>query len=201
MLPASTDIVGYQTLIKFIERHRIMTRPGDMVEIGTLFGGGARKLSKFIKQSGNGRTLYVIDIFDPNFDLTPNDKGVPMAAFYNFAMREYFKGRSQWDIFTQVTKNCANIVVLKEDSKQVELPTDRLCFGFIDGNHAPDYVESDFHLIWDRLVPGGGVAFHDYQHDLPEVTAKIDELAARHAHEIETHYKGPKALYFMVKKS
>ena len=49
-------------------------------------------------------------------------------------------------------------------------------FGFIDGNHQPDYVRNDFLLIWDNLVSGGVVALHDYKSELPEVTRTIDRL-------------------------
>jgi hypothetical protein len=56
----------------------------------------------------------------------------------------------------------------------------QFCFGFIDGNHDPTWVDSDFSLVWQRLVPGGWVGFHDYGGDLPGVTRTIDRLMKVH---------------------
>lgn len=63
----------------------------------------------------------------------------------------------------------------------VTLPPDtELCFSFIDGNHDPEYVRSDFYLAWNATVPGGVVAFHDYDEtsgsNLPHVTKAVNEL-------------------------
>ena len=45
-------------------------------------------------------------------------------------------------------------------------------------------MRNDFHLIWNNLVPGGSVGFHDYNFDLPEVTAAIHGLVDEHHDEI-----------------
>jgi hypothetical protein len=66
------------------------------------------------------------------------------------------------------------------------LPTKKLCFGFIDGNHSPDYVESDFYLVWNKLSTGGAISFHDCKFNLPYVTKKIDELIKRHEKRIKS---------------
>jgi Methyltransferase domain len=61
--------------------------------------------------------------------------------------------KSQGEIFDRNTSFAKNIV-----------PADtKLCFSFIDGNHDPEYVKSDFSLAWGSTVPGGIVAFHDSQ--------------------------------------
>ena len=46
----NTDWVGYENLINYIQNNKIFLIPGDFVEIGTLFGGGAAKLSKYVTQ-------------------------------------------------------------------------------------------------------------------------------------------------------
>jgi hypothetical protein len=93
----------------------------------------------------------------------------------------HLSGKSQEQIFYEVNrKNLAYLRVLKTDSKRVKFPSGaRFAFGFIDGNHDPAYVENDFYLVWQRLVPRGVVGFHDYKGDLPQVTAKIEELIRR----------------------
>jgi hypothetical protein len=105
-----------------------------------------------------------------------------MADLY----REHLHGCTQEEVFRRVTAPWAgSIQVLKHDSMKVRLPDGlRFTFAFADGNHDPRWVENDFALIWRRLEPGGWAGFHDYGGDLPEVTAMLDSMMARHAGEI-----------------
>lgn len=141
----------------------------------------------------------MIDIFDPTFDWTVNTSGNAMNSLYMNALKKY-KGKSQYEVFLDVTKKCKNVVVLAGDSKKLTIPSKHICFGFIDGNHAPDYVENDFTLIWNALTSNGAVAFHDYEGDLPQTTAKINELANKHSAEIKKklHNKN-KNILFIIK--
>ncbi len=199
--PVGTDWVGYEGLIEFIKSSNILSVEGDLVEIGTFLGGGAYKLSKFLEYKQSQKKLYVIDVFDPTFDWTMNTSGDRMETLYQNALKRY-EGKSQWDVFSEVTKDCSNIIVLKDDSKKVNVPSERFCFAFIDGNHAPEYVESDFYLVWNRLSPNGAVVFHDYKWDLPQTTAKIDELLSRHSSEIkETCLDMYRHALFVIKKN
>ncbi len=125
---------------------------------------------------------------------------VSMAGLYAKAL-ERWEGKSQWEIFCDVTKGCTNIVVIKEDSRKVRLPATKVCFGFIDGNHDPDSVKSDFYLLWERLSPGGCIAFHDYGADLPQTTATIDQILATHSDDIgHISYSETKWILFLTRK-
>jgi hypothetical protein len=157
-----------------------MSVPGDVVEIGAFRGGGTYKLAKFLQTQGSQKKVYTIDCFDILFDQTQNSDGKTMAQLYQVTL----KGESQRQVFDQVTAGIPNIVVMAGNSKEVELPARAACFGFIDGNHAEDYVINDFYLVWNKLSPGGVIAFHDYGDDLPGVTETIDLLRARHSGEI-----------------
>jgi SAM-dependent methyltransferase len=173
------DFVGYEALIEFIERHGIHRLEGDLVEIGAFVGGGTAKLARFA--GAHGKKVYAIDVFDPARDQTSDTGGTRMADIYE----AFLNGRSQDDIYRENILGLDNIVTLRMDSREVEFPDDqRFVFGFVDGNHHPEYVRSDFHLIWDRLVPGGAIGFHDYNFDLPEVTQAIDSLVDTHRDEI-----------------
>lgn len=198
--PKGTDWIGYENLLKFIELNDIQSVEGDFVEIGTFLGGGAYKLSKYLKKVDSSKRLIVIDIFDPNFDLTTNDKGRQMKSFYFDGLKK-FGGRSQHEIFCKVTEHCDNIVVLASDSKKVVIPSECVSFGFIDGNHAPEYVSNDFYLIWNKLSSNGAVAFHDYNGDLPQTTDMINTLVKTHMSEIKkTSVNNRKHIIFIVKK-
>lgn len=182
-----SDLVGYEILLDFIKQHHLLDLGGDVVEIGTFLGGGANKLAKFLERERSSKILYVIDIFDPNFDWTLNTSGIAMANIYNDLLTK-FNERSQQDVFLDINRDCTNIECLIGDSKEIEIPSNQFCFGFIDGNHNPEYVESDFYLIWNKLVSRGAIAFHDYEWDLPQTTAKINELVGRHVPEIQNIY-------------
>jgi len=198
--PFGTDWVGYETLIEFIESNGILSVPGDMVEIGTFLGGGAYKLSKFLEKAGGSKRLFVVDIFDPTFDCTVNSARKDMKSLYLKALAKY-KGKSQYAVFSEVTQGCKNIVVLAGDSKKLTVPSERLCFAFIDGNHDPQYAENDFYLIWNKLSSNGAVAFHDYGSILPQTTAKIDELVRQHQSEIKnTVHLKKKNILFIERK-
>jgi hypothetical protein len=87
------------------------------------------------------------------------------------------------------------------DSKKVSFHKgQKFIFGFIDGNHQPDYVRNDFNLIWGHLVPGGSVGFHDYNFDLPEVTKAIEGLIDEHKDEISgVHEIKDKHILLLIK--
>ncbi len=151
------DFSGYEKLINYIEANKIYELKGDFLEIGAFMGGGSTKLARCARRYN--KRLIVIDLFDPDFDHTQTVHGQPL----NSAYRRLLGRKSQRKVFDENTRFEKNIIVYSEDSKLVKLPADtELCFSFIDGNHDPEYVMSDFHLCWNATVPGGIVAFHDY---------------------------------------
>jgi hypothetical protein len=198
--PTGTDLVGYETLIDFIVSNDVLSVEGDLVDIGTFLGGGVYKLSKYLEIEKSSKLLYVVDIFDPTSDWTVNTDGKAMTTIYLDRLKQYV-GKSQWEVFSDVIKGCNNVVVLRGDSKKIVLPTTKLCFGFIDGNHDPEYIENDFYLIWNKLSSRGVVAFHDYEYNLPHATKKINELVNRHALEISMTFHNPqKRILYSIKK-
>lgn len=176
---ADNDFVGYEVLIDFIKKRGLQKLEGDIIEIGAFMGGGTVKLARFGQKCG--KKVYAVDIFDPKSDRTPDKNGVKMCDIY----QAFLQGRSQWEVYRQATKGFDNIVTINMDSKKVSFRKgQKFVFGFIDGNHQPDYVRNDFNLIWGHLVPGGSVGFHDYNFDLLEVTKAIDGLIDEHKDEI-----------------
>lgn len=198
--PIGSDIIGYEHIIRFIDSADILKAEGDLVEIGTFLGGGAYKLSKHIARVSPDKKLFVIDIFSPDTDQTENTNGDQMAALYATTLAKY-KGLSQRQIFDDVVKGCRNITVLAEDSKTVTIPTDKLAFAFLDGNHSPEYVVSDFELVWPLISSGGAVGFHDYNHDLPQTTAAIDQMAKKYHSQIaKTQEDADRHIVYFIRK-
>ncbi len=197
LVPA-LDLVGYETLVEHIQRSGACRVAGDFIEVGAFLGGGTVKLAELARLLG--KRVWVVDIFDPGFDLTVNAAGTAMASLYQATLG----CGSQERAFRLVTRAVAGTLeVLKQDSRAVVLPPDlKFAFGFIDGNHDPEYVKSDFQLVWDRLSPGGLLGLHDYGGDLPEVTRAIDQLIDRFGSQIESTELVPKQwVMFLQKKA
>lgn len=192
----SNDFVGYEVLIDFMKKRGLQKLEGDIIEIGAFMGGGTAKLARFARKYG--KKVYAVDIFDPNRDKTPDKDGVRMCDIY----QAFLQGRSQLEVYQQTTRGFDNIITINKDSKRVKFPGgQKFIFGFIDGNHQPDYVRNDFNLIWRHLVPGGSVGFHDYNFDLPQVTKAIDGLISKHRDEIsDIHEIAPKHIVILTKK-
>ncbi len=179
--PRWSDWSIYEQLLTVIEQHGLADVEGDVLEIGVLLGGGTYKLCRYFARTAADKRVYALDIFDPACDVTISDAGKRMADLYRHALRD----RDQRSVFDEVTAGCGNLTVLAEDSARVELPAQRLCFAYVDGNHAPDYVRNDFELAWSRLSPGGIVGLDDYGRDLPQVTEMVHRLVGEHAGEID----------------
>ena len=191
----ANDFVGYEVLIDFIRGRRLQQLEGDLIEVGAFMGGGTAKLARFARRYH--KRVYAIDVFDPTLDHTRDTGGLAMGDIYQALL----EGRSQLEVYRETTSGWDNIVTIEEDSKRVEFPeTQRFMFGFIDGNHHPDYVRNDFQLAWKHLVPGGALGFHDYGGGLLQVTQTIDGLIAEHTEDIaEVHHISEKYIILLVK--
>jgi len=180
--PAWTTMTSYEAILEVIQDEGLADLDGDFVEIGVFLGGGVAQLARIAPQ----RRVLAVDIFAHTTDDTPTSTGVDMAALYGLVL-----GRGdQRELFDAVTSGLANVEVVAGDSATVGLPTERVAFAHIDGNHSAEYVRSDFERVWPLVVPGGVVAFDDYGHDLPVVTETIDRLRAEHRAEIDRFWTG-----------
>jgi len=143
-------------------------------------GGGTYKLSKLLEKLGVNKKIYAIDIFNPEFDKTTCTRGESMSELY----KRILKGKNQYEVYKEITKNCKNVVTLVGDSKKITLPCEKVAFAYIDGNHSPEYVKNDFYLVWNKLVSNGIIAFDDYGYDLPQVTKTIHQLIGEQSDKI-----------------
>lgn len=193
--PYWSDLSGYENLLKVIIKNRLCEMDGDFVEIGAFLGGGTYKLCKLAELRSPGKKVYSLDIFQAATDQTACALGDTMATIYQKALR----GRDQLAVYREVTAGCGNLVTIVGDSAKVALPATRVAFGYIDGNHDPEYVKSDFNLLWSRLVPGGILAFDDYGFDLPDVTKTIDGLVAERRAQIARTWKAGWKTFFIQK--
>ncbi len=174
------DFVGYENLIKFMEDHSLFALEGDIVEIGAFMGGGTVKLAEFARK--HGKTVHVVDIFEPNLDQTVSTSGMTACTVYE----AFLEGRSMMQVYEEATRDFENVVTIREDSKKVRFDkSQKFIFGFIDGCHEETYVNNDFYAIWPHIVSGGALGFHDYEYDdWPEVTRAVKKILNEHRNEI-----------------
>ncbi len=191
-----TDLVGYEALIDFIKKHSLHHLEGDLIEIGVFTGGGTVKLARFARRYH--KRVYAVDIFNPGADKTETPDGVRMCDIY----QAFLEGRSQLEAYRETTRRFDNIVTICRDSRRVRFPGEqKFMFGFIDGNHHPDYVRNDFYIVWHNLTASGVLGFHDYNSELPEVTETINALMAEHAADIsQTHEIREKHIILLTKR-
>ena len=194
-LRLQTDFAGYQTLLDYVSQHRLYTLDGDVAEIGAFMGGGTRKLARFFKKYG--KKIIVVDVFNPAFDHTLNERGEAMSYIY----QKILGNRDLLGIFKSNIGDFPNVVVHQIDSKEMQFNgSHKFCFSFIDGNHDPAYVKGDFELLWKKTVAGGAVALHDYGGDIPQVTSTIEVLIKNHEAEIAHIRKLPEQCFIFFKK-
>lgn len=194
--PYFSDISGYEIILDTIIDKKIYELKGDIVEIGAFVGGGTYKLSKLYEKLDINKKIYAIDVFNPQFDTVMCTQGKSMAELYNNRLN----GKNQLDVYKEITKDCKNIITIIGDSAKINLPCNDISFAYIDGNHSPAYVKSDFYFIWSKLVSKGVVGFDDYGYDLPHVTNAIHQLLGEQSGNIlKIWVKGLKNIFIQKK--
>jgi hypothetical protein len=179
-----SDVGEYESVLHSLRKHGIATIEGDVVEIGTLFGEFTYTLSKFFGRVAPAKRVFAVDVFDLNFDVGAFE-GKTWASRYREALNYHNRSsrRDQRSIYDEMTRSCTNLTTIASDSRKVNPPA-RIAYAHIDGNHTPEYVCSDFKLLWPNLSSGGILTFDDYG-DVPPVTQTVDALLQEHRPEIE----------------
>ena len=150
----------YGELLEWIKP---LKTPGMIVEIGGLIGNGTRQLAEAFPE----KAVWVVDTFDIYTDKTANADGVPMSKFYESELA----GRSQRELFDENTKGLANVMVFEGNSRDFRI-WEQVFLTIIDGEHTAEAVRQDF----ENARRSRFIAFHDYNHDIPELTKAIDEI-------------------------
>ncbi len=193
--PRWSTLTGYEHILDVILERRLHELDGDLVEIGAFLGGGVQQLARLWERLAPDRKVLAVDVFELGADHTSAATGIEMDDIY----RTVLGGHDQRAVYDSVVAECRNVQTVVGDSTVVDLPTERISFAHIDGNHDPAYVRSDFERLWPKVVPGGVVAFDDYGLDLPDVTATVDALRAERAPEIAAFWTSGTKTAFLEK--
>jgi GT2 family glycosyltransferase len=195
--PQWATLTTYDHILGAIAERRLGELGGDAVEIGVFVGGGIAQLAQLWERVAPGRRVIAMDIFEPDVDETEATTGLVMSGIYHAVLGD----RDQREVYDAVTAGLGNVETVVGDSRTVEIPTDKIAFAHIDGNHEAAYVRSDFERLWPLVVPGGVIAFDDYGHDLPEVTDTVDALRGEHAADIGDFWTAGAKTAFVSKRA
>ena len=188
--PSWSALQDYTHILETIRERGLDRLDGDFLEIGAFLGGGVYQLARLAP----ARRVIAVDVFAPDLDETAATTGRSMAEIYSGSLGS---DGDQREIYDAVTACLDNVETVAGDSATVTLPTEKIAFAHIDGNHSAEYVRSDFEKVWAHVVSGGIVAFDDYGHDLPAVTETIDRLRTEHASEIAEFWVGGEKTAFL----
>jgi len=140
---------------------------GDILEIGSAWGRSAVLL-------GYASTKHIWSIDPHTGGRAFIERGEMQNSF------EIFKAnlaKNELDERVKILK-CTTEEVVEKKLLPASL---RFSMVFIDGLHTGRGVEMDFGLAFQRLVPGGIMAFDDYFEDsIPDYTEMIDAMVLRH---------------------
>jgi predicted O-methyltransferase YrrM len=127
------------------------TPDGDVVEVGSATGGTTIVLIQAAKKVG--KMVYSVDPYPEEME--------DVADFYTSGLMAEFQRKFAENILTGEHQN---IIQFNDDISECikDLPQN-LSVVFIDGCHEYDFVEKEFNLLWERVVPGGIVFIHDIE--------------------------------------
>ncbi len=179
-LCSSVELADFDQLVQFpsmtslAERHALFylsltaSLAGNIIEIGSWLGGTTSYLAKGCQLAGNGKVI-AIDHFAGN----PGKEALYQAGVA--------PGKT---IFATFQSNIARAGVseyiepLEMDSVSArEIVTAPARMVFIDGNHDYEHVREDIGLWEPLLMPGGVLAFHDFN-SAEGVTRGVTEFVA-----------------------
>jgi O-methyltransferase len=141
---------------------------GDVVEFGCFVGESSKYIRHTLDVCESTKELYVYDSFEGLPDLSKWEEGTGWKPrtlktskdilFQNFETNGLKPPIAHKDWF--------------KDVPDEHLP-EKISFAFLDGDFY-DSIYDSLSKIYDRVVPGGYILFHDYdRHDLPGVKAAV----------------------------
>ena len=129
-------------------------RKGIVCEIGSLYGASAIAILQGL--AGNGDFIFCYDLFEPE----------KLETF-----RRNLAGIGFSDKYLAIPGDF-NLTFPHPSANRA------IAFAFVDHDHSFENTASAYAKIWNLLLPGGVLVFHDYEHcDYPGGTRFLDTVA------------------------
>lgn len=134
-------------------------RKGNVLELGSFCGKSTCVLAQAVKDRDSG-TVVAMDRFDHNVPFKhnyrdPNEQEKKIGSTY----AQFWKNLRD-------KKLASYVLAIKADHEVSQAIVEGMfSVAFIDGGHTINRVLADGIYAWSRLIEGGYIAFHDYEHD------------------------------------
>ncbi|KAA6470292.1 class I SAM-dependent methyltransferase [Bacillus cereus] len=140
---------------------------GEIVEIGSFKGKSTICIATGSKLlSSKKRPIYAVDPFKHSDD---------KQHFISMYEKDYFN--DFWHNIEAFELEDFVLPIKKYSTDAQEEIPQNIAGIFIDGDHSYQGISTDINLYINRVVPGGIIAFHDYNNPHhPDVTKAVDEL-------------------------
>jgi O-methyltransferase len=170
------------TLVKVLLDGLDSNLDGDVVELGCYVGESSKYLMKTLQQTNSQKKLYVYDSFEGLPDLSKWEE--------NTGWKPRSLKSSEEILINNFEKNNIPLPIIHKnwfkDIPEDSLP-DKISFAFLDGDFY-DSIYDSLQKIFDRVVDGGYICFHDYgRNDLPGVKAAIEDFFYERRETFEVH--------------
>lgn len=146
--------------------------PGDIVELGCYVGEAGKYTRKALDLYNSDKKYYVYDSFEGLPDLSKWEQGTPWRPGTLKTTQDILVKNFEQNKLTPPDK------IVKgwfKDIKDEDLP-ESICYAFLDGDFY-DSIYDSLTKVYDRVVPGGHIYFHDYRRpDLPGVDGAIKDF-------------------------
>jgi predicted O-methyltransferase YrrM len=155
----------YEELTKYV------LKPGVYVDIGTWMGYSARAIARTALDRNLEISVIAIDPqgLETSGAYRKFVEPLGLATTLPFLL----KNLEEWDLLKTVHPYCQRS---RDVATHAELcPFSEVQLVVVDGSHRYADAKDDFELWYPFVVPGGYMAFHDYQH-IPGPTEVVDNF-------------------------
>lgn len=151
---------------------KVVKVPGDAAEIGVAEGYFSAEI---LSWSNNFPRVYMVDRWCCASQVK-GDSSNPQS----------WHDKNYKEAMERVGKFASRAVFLRGDSHEMSqlVPNESLAFLNIDGDHSYEGVTRDLVFWRSKMVPGGVIAFHDYEAPQYGVKSAVLEFAFTYGHRV-----------------
>jgi hypothetical protein len=154
-----------------------LPKQGTIVEVGSFLGKSATQWAKNLKMMGKDYKIICIDNFSSKKEILHD---LMQCAKFAIPNKDY----SHMELFRHYTSAYPNIKPVRACFNDRFAFPAKVELVFEDSTHEQGYLSYALPFWWDKIVPGGILAGHDYWFD--EVESSVELFAALHDVEVKT---------------